>query len=195
MDYKLPGLEYGYADLEPHISEEQLKVHHQKHHKAYVDGANKVLEELKKARNDSAEIDAKEVAKSLSWYLGGHTLHSLFWKNLSPKKTEPRGRIMTKIQEEFGSYKDFQKEFEALAKSVEGSGWATLIYCPMTKRISLMQIEKHNTNIIPNHPIILVLDMFEHAYYIDHKNEKAKYIRSFWDLVNWEVVNNRLEKR
>jgi len=194
--YVLPELPYGYKDLEPHISEEQLKIHHDKHHQAYVDKANAILEKLDKAREESADIDIKSTLKSLSFNIGGHLLHSLFWKNLAPADkgggNEPSKEIEEAIKKEFGSFERFKKEFSEAAKSVEGSGWAALTYCKQTKRPIIMQIEKHNVNVYPMFNIILVVDVWEHAYYIDYKNERGKFVDAFWNMVNWEEVNKRL---
>ncbi len=192
--YRLPDLPYGYDALEPQISEEQLKVHHDKHHKAYVEKANKLLEKLENSRKDGSGLDMKGTLKSLSWNIGGHILHSLYWENMTPDDSEFKGMIKEEIEKEFGSFERFREEFEKTAKSVEGSGWAALTYCTKTNRPLIMQVEKHNTNIYPMFSILLVMDMFEHAYYIDHQNDKMKYVKSFWDIVNWEKVNERLKK-
>jgi Fe-Mn family superoxide dismutase len=194
-DYSLPKLTYDYNDLEPHMSEEQLKIHHTKHHQAYVDGANAALEKLKKARKESVELDMKAWLKSFSFMIGGHVLHSLFWKNLSPKGGgEPTGAIAKAIEGDFGSFEQFKKEFSAAAMSVEGSGWACLVRDQMGKRLHIMQIEKHNCNICPTHEILLVLDFWEHAFYIDHKNAKAGFVDAFWEMVDWDEVEKRLQQ-
>ena len=192
--YVLPELPYAYGKLAPHISEEQLKIHHQKHHQAYVNGANALSLALAQARQTNATYDPKAVAKELSFQVGGHILHSLFWKNLKPapaQKPMPMGEIGEAVIEQFGTYERFIQEFSGLAATVEGSGWASLVYCRETGRLLLTQIEKHNANIIPSYSILLVLDVFEHAYYLDYKNERAKFIDAFWNIVNWEEVNNR----
>lgn len=196
--YKLPNLAYGYGDLAPHISEEQLKIHHQKHHQAYIDGANAILEKLDKAHKESAELDLKSVLKELSWNIGGHLLHSIFWENLAPEARggggEPKGEIAAAVKNDFGSFENFKKEFTKTALSVEGSGWSALTYCRQTNRLLLMQIEKHNTNVYPMFRILMVADVFEHAYYIDYKNLRAKFVEAFWNLVNWEDVNDRFKQ-
>ena len=194
--YSLPELPYGYKDLAPHISEEQLKIHHDKHHAAYVKGANAILEKLDKARIEKAELDIKSTLKELSFQIGGHLLHSLFWGNLAPAGKgggAPTSTLAKEIDKEFGSFERFKKEFSQAAASVEGSGWAALSYCPLTRRLMIMQIEKHNTNVYPMFNILMVIDVFEHAYYIDFKNERAKFIEAFWNIVNWPEVNKRLE--
>jgi len=193
--YVLPKLSYGYADLEPHMSKQQLTIHHQKHHQTYVNGANAVLERIEKARKDGTDLDMKSTLKELSFNIGGHLLHSLFWENLAPAGQgggEPKGILVEKIKEEFGNFDRFKREFSQTALSVEGSGWATLTFCKQTNRLILMQIEKHNANIYPGFKILMVLDVFEHAYYLDYKNERAKFIEAFWNIVNWDEVEKRL---
>ena len=195
--YALPKLPYEYKDLAPHMSEEQLRIHHQKHHQAYVNGANTILERLDKARKEGVDVDIKATLKELSFNIGGHLLHSLFWGNLAPTGKggggKPSGSLADAINKEFGSFERFKKEFTGAAVSVEGSGWAALTLCKQTRRLIIMQIEKHNTNVIPTFRILMILDVFEHAYYLDYKNERAKFVDAFWNIVNWKEVNKRLE--
>jgi len=196
--YALPKLPYAYKDLEPHMSEQQLTIHHQKHHQAYVNGANAILEKLDKARKESADIDVKSTLKELSWNIGGHLLHSLYWGNMAPSGKggggKPSGTLGEAIEKEFGSIDRFKKEFTQTAVSVEGSGWAALTLCKQTRRPIIMQIEKHNTNVYPMFRILMVLDVFEHAYYIDYKNERAEFVEAFWSIVNWNEANKRIEE-
>ena len=195
--YSLPKLPYGYKDLEPYMSELQLTIHHQKHHQAYVNGANALLERLDKARKEGADIDVKATLKELSWNIGGHILHSIFWKVLTPasKSTgKPVKALSETLNKEFGSFERFKKEFSQAATSVEGSGWAALTLCRHTRRPLIMQIEKHNMNVYPGYRIMMVLDVFEHAYYIDYKNDRAKFVEAFWNLVNWDEVNRKFEE-
>jgi len=196
--YVLPKLSYEYKDLVPYISEEQLRIHHQKHHQAYVNGANAILERLDKARKEGADLDVKATLKELSFNIGGHLLHSLFWDSLAPAGKggggKPSGVLGNAIEKEFGSFERFKKEFTQAATSVEGSGWAALTLCKQTRRPLIMQIEKHNTNVYPMFRILMVLDVFEHAYYIDYKNERARFVEAFWNIVDWDEVNERLEE-
>ena len=195
--YEWPKLSYGYKDLEPYVSEEQLRIHHQKHHQSYVNGANAILKNLDKVRQQNSDIDLKSTLKSFSFNIGGHVLHSLFWQNLAPAGKgggKPGGVIGDVLEKEFGSFERFKKEFTQAASSVEGSGWAALAYCRQTNRPIIMQIEKHNVNVYPMFRILLVLDVWEHAYYLDYKNDRGKYIDSFWNIVNWDVVNQRIEE-
>ncbi len=193
--YTLLDLPYKYNALEPYISEEQLSIHHLKHAKSYVDGANLILEKIQKAREEKTELDMKSVLKSLSFNIGGHMLHSLFWKSMSPEgNKEPEGILLKEIEKEFQGVERMKEEFSAAALSVEGSGWAALAFCPETKRLMIMQIEKHNANLYPMHHILMVLDVFEHAYYIDYKNERARFIKSFWNIADFKSAEERLKK-
>jgi Fe-Mn family superoxide dismutase len=194
--YILPKLPYDYADLQPYMSKEQLTIHHDKHHQAYVNGANAILQRLDKARKEGTDLDVKSTLKELSFNIGGNLLHSLFWNNLAPPKKaggKPTGALGEAIDKEFGNFDRFRKEFSLAASSVEGSGWAALTICKQTKRPMIMQIEKHNTNVYPGFHILMVLDVFEHAYYVDYKNDRAKYIEAFWSIVNWSKANERFE--
>jgi Fe-Mn family superoxide dismutase len=197
--YALPQLPYDYKALQPFISEEQLKIHHQKHHQAYVNGANAILDRLDKARKDGTDVDTKATLKELSWNIGGHVLHGLFWTNLAPAGKggggQPKGSYLDDaVTKEFGSFERFKKEFSQAASSVEGSGWAALTRDKQTGRPMIMQIEKHNTNVFPGFEILMVLDVFEHAYYIDYKNDRAKFVDAFWSIVNWSEVGKRFEE-
>jgi Fe-Mn family superoxide dismutase len=195
--YALPQLLYGYDQLQPYISQEQLTLHHQKHHQAYVNSANAILERLDKARKEGADFDVKATLKELSFHIGGHLLHSLFWANIAPPGKgggKSTGTLGTAIEKEFGRFDRFKKEFSMAATSVEGSGWAALTFCRQTNRPIIMQIEKHNTNVYPMFTILMVIDVWEHAYYLDYKNERAKFVDAFWNIVNWDEVNKRLEK-
>ena len=194
--FSLPKLPYDYNALEPYISEMQLKLHHDKHHQGYVNGANADFEKLDNARKENAEIDAKAVLKDLSFNVGGHLLHSIFWENMAPAGKggggQPGGAVADAINKEFGSFEQFKKEFTKAAATAEGSGWAALVVHPCIDRPLIMQIEKHNVNVYPTFRILMVLDVWEHAYYVDYKNERAKFIEAFWNIVNWDNVNKNL---
>lgn len=194
--YVLEKLPYDLNALAPAISEQQLTLHYTKHHQAYVTGANAVLEKLAKARRENTDLDMKATLKELSFHVGGYRLHALFWENLAPAGNggggEPQGALLKAINAEFGSFARFKKEFSQAALSTEGSGWAVLTYCMKTNRLLIMQLEKHNVNVIPGFRILMALDVWEHAYYLDYKNDRAKFIESFWTIVNWDEVNKRL---
>ncbi len=195
--YILPELPYKYDALEPVISKDLLTIHHDRHHQGYVNGANTILQALDNSRKEGTALDMKSTLKALSFNIGGHILHSLFWPNLTPADDatgEPVGQLREAINQEFGSFDQFKKEFSQSAASVEGSGWAALSYCMQTDRPIIMQIEKHNTNIYPQFRILMVIDVWEHAYYLDYQNARGKFIENFWNIVNWDNVNNRLNE-
>ncbi|MEA2056616.1 MAG: superoxide dismutase [Patescibacteria group bacterium] len=194
--FSLPKLEYGYDDLWPYMTEEQLRTHHQKHHQGYVNKSNALLKKLDKARKNGANIDLKDVSKALSFNIGGHVLHTIFWENLKPAKEKQKipKKVEQEIKKEFGSVENFKREFTQVAKSVEGSGWASLVYSKETDRLLCMQVEKHNYNLLPSFKILMVIDVWEHAYYIDYRNDRARFVDSFWEIVNWQEVDRRLDK-
>lgn len=194
--YSLPKLPYDYAALEPYISEQQLTLHHTKHHLAYVNGANALIEKFGKARKDGVDMDMKAASKELSFHVGGFNLHNKFWENMAPAGKGgggvPKGELAKVIDTEYGSFDRFRKEFTQAASSTEGSGWAALSYCRTAERPVILQIEKHNVNVVPGWKMLLVLDVWEHAYYLDYKNDRGKFIEGFWNIVNWNVVADRL---
>ena len=193
--YSLPKLPYGYKELAPFMSEEQLRIHHEKHHQAYVTGANALFEKLEQARKAGGELDMKAALKELSFHIGGHLLHGLFWENLAPAGKggggKPAGVLGAAIDKEFGGFERFQKEFTQAAVSAEGSGWAALSWCRMSNRPLVMQIEKHNVDVCPALPVILAIDVWEHAYYLDYRNMRAKFVEAFWNIVNWAEAHRR----
>lgn len=194
--YSLPKLPYAYNALEPHISEQQLTIHHDKHHQAYVDAANGILKLFDESREKGIDFDIKAKAKELSFNVGGYQLHNKFWENMGPADEnggEPTGKIAEYIKKDFGSFERFKKEFSQTAITTEGSGWAVLALCKNTDRLFILQFEKHNVNIVPKWPPLLVLDVWEHAYYLDYKNVRPDFVKAFWNIVNWDEVNNRLE--
>ena len=193
--YVLPELPYGYDALAPSISKEQLTIHHDIHHQAYVTGANAILERLDKARAEGTDLDIKSTLKELSFNIGGNKLHSLFWGNLAPTGKgggTPGGALGDILDGEFGSFDRFKKEFTQAAVSTEGSGWAALTFCKLANRPIIMQVEKHNVNVFPGFKILMVLDVWEHAYYLDYKNARPKFVDAFWDIVNWDEISSRL---
>lgn len=191
--YELPNLPYGHNALEPVLSQKLMEFHHDKHHAAYVNGANAAAEKLDKSRKGELHIDLKAVLKDLSFNVNGHVLHSMFWENIKApeENNRPGGSIGDAITKSFGSFEAFQKEFSAAAKTTEGSGWASL--CADEKgQLHVMQIEKHNSLNVINWKALLVLDVWEHAYYLDYQNNRGGFVDSWWKLVNWSDVEKRL---
>lgn len=194
--YSLPDLPYKYDALEPHISQEIMKLHHDKHHLAYVNGANTALDKLDQGRKNNWQgVDLKAVERDLSFNLAGHVLHSIFWPNMKAGGGgKPGGRLADKINEDFGSFDAFKTQLSAAAKQVEGSGWGLLIYDPTSDQLLTMQSEKHNLQSTQTSIPLLVCDVWEHAYYLQYKNDRGAYVDAFWNVVNWEDVDQRLSK-
>lgn len=195
MTYTLPELDYAYDALEPHIAAEIMELHHSKHHVNYVNGANAALEKLQKAR-ENGEIGAVVTAlsKDLAFNLGGHTNHSIFWKNLSPNGGgEPTGALAEAIAQEFGSFEKFKDHFSAAALGLQGSGWAVLGYDHIGGRLVIEQLTDQQGNISANLTPLLMLDMWEHAFYLQYKNVKADYVKAVWNVFSWDDVAARFE--
>jgi superoxide dismutase, Fe-Mn family len=193
--YTLKPLPYGNGALAPVISEELLTLHHDKHHAAYVKGANNIIAKLDKARKEDLEVDMKAISKEFSFNFGGILLHEKFWDNMAPPGTgggKPGGKIGDAIDRDYGSFERFKKEFSQAAITCEGGGWASLNFCGHVKGVQINQFEKHNINVPPQQKVILVLDVWEHAYYLDYKNDRAKFVNAWWDLVNWDAVDKRM---
>ena len=191
--YELPDLPYDYDALEPHISGEIMQLHHDKHHATYVAGANTALEKLEKAREEGADAnEIRALSKNLAFNLGGHTNHSIFWKNLSPNGGgEPTGELTEAINRDFGSFEKFKDHFSAAATGLQGSGWAVLGYDHIAGRLIIEQLTDQQGNVSVDFTPLLMLDMWEHAFYLQYKNVKADYVKAVWNVFNWEDVAER----
>ena len=191
--YELPELDYAYDALEPHISAEIMELHHSKHHATYVAGANAALEALEKAREEGITQDqARALSKNLAFNLGGHTNHSIFWKNLSPNGGgEPTGELAVAIDRDFGSFEKFKDHFSNAALALQGSGWAVLGYDHIAGRLVIEQLTDQQGNVSINLTPLLMLDMWEHAFYLQYKNVKADYVKAVWNVFNWDDVAER----
>lgn len=192
--YALPDLPYKYDALEPYISQEIMKLHHDKHHLAYVNGANAALDKLDAARkNGWAGVDIKGVERDLSFNLAGHVLHSIFWPNMKQNGGgKPGGKLADKMNEDFGSFDAFKAQFAAASKAVEGSGWGLLVYDPLSDQLLTLMAEKHNLLSGQTTIPLLVCDVWEHAYYLQYKNDRGAYVDAFWNVINWDNVDQLL---
>jgi superoxide dismutase, Fe-Mn family len=192
--YSLPELPYDYGALEPHLSARILELHHDKHHAAYVKGANSVLETLAQARETGDFGSINQLEKNLAFHLSGHILHSIFWLNMSPNGGgKPEGELASAIDEHFGSYDALRSQISEAASNVQGSGWAALSWEPVASRLIVEQVYDHQGNVGQGGPPLLVLDMWEHAYYLQYENRKAEWVDAFWELVSWDDVATRFE--
>ena len=192
-DYTLPDLPYDYSALAPHIAPEIMELHHSKHHNTYVTALNQTLEKLADARerNDFGAIVGLE--KTLAFNLGGHVNHSAFWKNLSPDGGDkPTGDLASAIDENFGSFDAFQAHFTAAATTIQGSGWAILGYDQLGGKLLIHQLYDQQSQLPAGQTPIVLLDMWEHAFYLQYKNVKPDYVKAWWNVVNWADAAERL---
>lgn len=191
--YKLSPLPYEYDALEPVISKEIMTLHHDKHHLAYVNGANSALELLEKSRTGEVQINVKAVLRDLSFNLNGHILHDIFWNNM--KRYSENNDIPEKLTKllvaNFGSVEAFKKEFEDAGKAVEASGWVMLVKDD-SGNLLVTQVQNHNLLNLTGFTPILVNDVWEHAYYLDYMNDRGTYLQKWWNIVNWDDVVGRL---
>jgi superoxide dismutase, Fe-Mn family len=190
--YELPDLPYDYGALQPHISGEIMELHHSKHHATYVNGVNTALDKLADARDKSSFDTVGGLERTLAFNLGGHLNHSIFWPNLSPDGGDkPDGELGSAIEEFFGDFDKFRGHFEATATSILGSGWAILAYDTLGQRLNIIQLYDQQGNIpVAQIPIVL-LDMWEHAFYLQYRNVKADYVKAWWNVVNWADAQSR----
>jgi Fe-Mn family superoxide dismutase len=192
--YVLPDLDYDYGALEPHISGQIMQLHHDKHHAAYVKKANETLEKLDEARATADYTRIAGLEKSLAFNLSGHMLHSVFWKNLAPKAGgRPSGSLASAISKDFGSFEAFQRQMNEVSASIMGSGWGALVYEPMAGRLLTCQIYDHQSNLAQGGVPLLVMDAWEHAYYLQYKTDKAKFFDAAWNLWDWDDVSERYD--
>lgn len=190
--YVLPELTYDYSALEPSISARIMELHHSKHHAAYVAGANAALDALDEARSKNDFGNINKLQKDLAFHLGGHTNHSIFWKNLAPANSDrPSGELAAAIDEYFGSFESFQAHFNAAALGIQGSGWAFLAWDLIGQRLIIEQLYDQQGNVVASTVPLLMLDMWEHAFYLDYQNVKGDYVKAFWNIINWSDVSER----
>lgn len=199
--YKLPELPYAYDALEPHVDAKTMEIHHNKHHAAYVNNANKALAghpDLAKmsvwdliAHLDEVPDDIRTALRNNA---GGHANHTLFWLMMKPKGGgQPSGELAEEINETFGSYEEFQKKFTEAAMKVFGSGWAWLSLTPDGEMV-IETTPNQDSPIMNGGKPLLGLDVWEHAYYLKNQNRRADYITAWWNVVNWDYVAERFKE-
>jgi Fe-Mn family superoxide dismutase len=190
--YVLPELSYDYGALEPNISGRIMELHHDKHHLAYVNGANSALDALAEARDKNDLTMVNKFQKDLAFNLAGHVNHTVFWKNMSPEGGDkPVGELAAAIDEFFGSFDAFRAHFTASALGIQGSGWAILVWDILGQKLIIEQLYDHQGNLAVGSIPLLMLDMWEHAFYLDYQNVKPEYVKAFWNIVNWADVQAR----
>ena len=190
--YSLPDLPYDYNALAPHIAPEIMELHHDKHHATYVAGANTALEQMEEARANESFGTINLLEKNLAFHLGGHINHSVFWPNLSADGGgEPDGELGAAIAEFFGSFAGFKAQFGANANAIQGSGWSVLAWDVLGQRLNIMQLFDQQGNLPAAQIPIVLLDMWEHAFYLQYKNVKGDYVTAWWNVVNWADATAR----
>ncbi len=193
--HTLPKLPYAYDALEPHISEETLKFHHDKHHKSYVDGLNDAEKAIEGAREDEDFEAIPALNAALEFHAGGDYLHTLYWPSLIPTDDyeEPSDTLIEAIKRDFGSWKAFRAQMKESMVKVRGSGWGVLVLTPDGMRI--LTVMNHENGVLWDGIVLLPIDAWEHAYYIDYRNDRATHFDAVFDnLVNWSVVERRLKE-
>ena len=193
--YTLPDLPYDYSALAPHIAGEIMELHHTKHHQTYVGALNHTLDKLAEARdkNDFSTIVGLE--KTLAFNLGGHVNHSTFWTNLSPDGGDkPTGELAAALDEHFGNFDAFRAHFTAAATTIQGSGWAILGWDTLGQRLLIHQLYDQQANLPAGQTPLVLLDMWEHAFYLQYKNVKPDYVKAWWNVVDWADAADRFEK-
>ncbi len=192
--YVLPELTYDYGALEPHISGKIMELHHKKHHAAYVTNANNALDALQEVRTKGDFSRVAPLERVLAFNLSGHVMHSLFWRNLAPKAGGmPEGDLAKAIEADFGNFDAFKKQFTEAANTVLGSGWAALVWEPLAQRLIVTQIYDHQSNVAQGGTPIMVLDAWEHAWYLQYENRKAEFFAAAWNLWNWKDIAERYQ--
>ena len=195
MKHELPSLPYAYDALEPYYNGETIKLHHGAHHKAYVDGLNNAEAKLKEARDEGNYALVKHWERELAFNGSGHILHTIFWENMSPQGGGPaKGPIAQQIENDFGSFEIFSKYFSSAAALIEGSGWALLCWHKELKKLLVLTAEKHQNLTVWGAAPLLALDVWEHAYYLQYQNKRVAFIEAWWNLVNWDDVNNKFSR-
>jgi superoxide dismutase, Fe-Mn family len=189
--YALPDLPYDYAALEPHISGQIMELHHDKHHQTYVTGVNSTLEQLAEARAADQLGAVNLLEKNLAFNLAGHVNHTVFWPNISPDGGDKPDGELAAIDEQFGSFDAFRAHFTAAALGIQGSGWAILAWDSLGQQPIIEQLYDHQGNLAAASVPLLMLDMWEHAFYLQYRNVKADYVKAWWNVANWADVTRR----
>jgi Fe-Mn family superoxide dismutase len=191
-DYTLPDLPYDYGALAPHIAPEIMELHHSKHHNTYVTALNQTLEKLAAAREADDYGSIVGLERTLAFNLGGHVNHSIFWTNMSPDGGDkPTGDLAAALDEHFGSFDRFRAHFTAAATTIQGSGWAILAHDRLGGRLLIHQLYDQQAQLPAGQTPIVMLDMWEHAFYLQYRNVKPDYVKAWWNVVDWADAERR----
>ena len=192
--YELPALPYPADALEPYLDGRTISIHHDKHHAGYVKGLNTTLEKLEEARAKNEFSGIQALSRALAFHGSGHVLHTLYFANLAPKSAGPKGALAEAIKAQFGSQQTLQAQLTEASNTTAGSGWGVLAYEPFAGRLLVLQIEKHENQILAGAAPLLAIDVWEHAYYLKYQNLRADYLKAIWNVINWEEVSRRFDQ-
>jgi len=196
MKFELPNLDYNYDALEPHFDKATMEIHHSKHHAGYTNKLNAALE------GKNIDLDIEDLLKDLSKVPedirlavrnngGGYYNHKLFWKFLSADGGKISDELLLKLEETFGSFDDFKEKFNTAAKTRFGSGWAWLVI--KDGKLDVLSTPNQDSPLTEGYEVLLGLDVWEHAYYLNYQNRRPDYVNAFWSIINWNYVNERYE--
>jgi len=203
VQYQLPRLPYGYDELESFIDKKTMEIHHQKHHQSYVDGLNKSLEEIDGSFHPqyitSILSDLKSIPEhsrtKINFFGGGFENHRLFWETMNPDGGgSPGGKLADSIDVYFDNFEKFKTTFSSISVSIEGSGWCWLVFNQTFNKIEIISTKNQDNPWIINKIPLLGLDLWEHAYYLKYQNKRDDYVSSWWNVINWDYVENRFSE-
>jgi len=196
--FSLPPLPYAYDALDSVIDEQTMRIHHDKHHNGYVKGVNNAIKQLEAIRWDQGDPALiQHWQRQLSFHMGGHVNHTLFWSGMKPESLggggQPTGNLSQLIKRDFGSFGKFAKQFKLAATKVEGSGWGWLVYEPVSRQLMVTQVQNQQNMMIAGAVPLLGVDVWEHAYYLKYQNRRADYVEAFMSIIDWEEISRRFE--
>ena len=201
--YELPKMPYAYDALEPHIDARTMEIHHTKHHQTYTTKLNDALgkcssdiqnKDILDLLSDLSQVP-DELKKAINFNGGGYDNHKLFWHNMKPNGGgEPGGAVADAINSSFGSFADFKEKFSSTTAVIQGSGWGWLVYNPSSSKVEYVAMSNQDSPRTKGLVPLLGLDVWEHAYYLNYQNKRPDYIAAWWNVVNWDEVDNRLSK-
>ncbi len=201
--YELPKLPYAYDALEPHIDAKTMEIHHTKHHQTYTTKLNEALGKCSSDVQNKDIIDIlgdlnqvpDDLRKAINFNGGGFDNHRLFWNNMKPNGGgEPGGAVADAINSSFGSFADFKEKFSSTTTVIQGSGWGWLVYNPSSSKVEYVAMSNQDSPRTKGLVPLLGLDVWEHAYYLKYQNKRPDYVSAWWNVVNWDEVDNRLSK-
>lgn len=192
-NFALQPLPYAKSFLEPHMDEETLHLHYTFHHGGAVNGANKDLAMISKGLDENDLATTDFWTRKLAYHLSSHVLHTIFWTNLTNKATQPKNQILKQIEKDFKSYDNLKSLIASTAKGVDGNGWGILGYMPSGKKLIVVQCENHERlalwGVIP----LLVIDVWEHSYYLKYRNKRGDFVDNLFNIINWDNVAQRFD--